>query len=111
MIASVFACCVARYVVFPELLEVSSSKARKVVITQRFFDADTLSDLRSNGCDVVIAELHPGQADGAVPPELLLQWLQGAAGWILGHARVKRHLLPDLPGLRIISRRGSGCDP
>src|SRR5260370_21933353 len=109
MITSVFAFCVARHVVFPEL-EVSSSKTRKVVITQRFFDAETVSYLRSNSCDVVIAELHPGQADGDVPPEILLQWLQGAAGWIVGHARVTRELLHDLPELQIISRRGVGYD-
>ena len=109
MIISFFAFCVARHVVFPEL-EVSSSKARKVVVTQRFFDAETVSYLRSNRCDVVIAELHPGQADGDVPPEILLQWLQGAAGWIVGHARVTRELLHDLPELQIISRRGVGYD-
>jgi D-3-phosphoglycerate dehydrogenase / 2-oxoglutarate reductase len=109
MIGSVFAFCAARQVVFPEL-EVSSSKARKVVVTQRFFDAETVSYLRSNGCDVVIAELHPGQADGDVPCEILLQWLQGAAGWIVGHARVTRELLHDLPELQVISRRGVGYD-
>src|ERR1700726_1191809 len=86
------------------------SKSRKVVVTQRFFDAETVSYLRSNGCDVVIAELPPGQGDGDVPPEILLQWLQGAAGWIVGHARVTRELLQDLPELQIISRRGVGHD-
>src|SRR5580692_10546554 len=94
---------------FPEP-EVGSFKARKVVITQRFFDAETVSYLRSNGCDVIIAELHPCQADGDVPPEILLHWLQGAAGWIVGHARVTRELLHDLPELQIISRRGVGYD-
>src|ERR1700682_3977264 len=89
---------------------VSSPKARKVVVTQRFFDAETVSYLRSNGCHVVIAELHPGQAGRDVPPEILLQWLQGAAGWIVGHARVTPELLHDLPELQIISRRGVGYD-
>src|ERR1700720_2161015 len=108
MIVPVLFFCVAQPV-FPGL-EVSSSKTRKVVITQRFFDAETVSYLRSNGCDVVIAELPPGQADGDVPPEILLQWLQGAAGWIVGHARVTRELLHDLPELQIVSRRGVGYD-
>jgi D-3-phosphoglycerate dehydrogenase len=94
---------------FPEP-EVGGFKARKVVVTQRFFDTETVSYLRSNGCDVVIAELHPGQADGDVPPEILLQWLQGAAGWIVGHARVTRELLHDLPELQVISRRGVGYE-
>jgi D-3-phosphoglycerate dehydrogenase / 2-oxoglutarate reductase len=87
-----------------------SPKARKVVVTQKFFDAQTMSYLRSSGCDVVIAELPPGQADGNLPPELLLQWLQGASGWIVGHARVTRELLHDLPELQIISRRGVGYE-
>jgi D-3-phosphoglycerate dehydrogenase len=69
-----------------------------------------MSYLRSNGCDVVIAELPPGQADGDVPYEILLQWLKGAVGWIVGHARVTRELLQDLPELQIISRRGVGYD-
>jgi phosphoglycerate dehydrogenase-like enzyme len=89
---------------------VSSTKARKVVVTQRFFDAEAVSYLRSTGCDVVIAELPPGQADGDVPRETLLQWLTGAAGWIVGHARVTRDLLHDLPELQIISRRGVGYE-
>jgi D-3-phosphoglycerate dehydrogenase len=88
----------------------SSPKARKVVVTQRFFDAETVSYLRSNGCDVVIADLPPGQADGDVPREILLRWLEGAAGWIVGHARVTRELLHDLPELQIISRRGVGYE-
>src|SRR4030081_944149 len=99
----------ARSVPFPEP-KVSSPKARRVVVTQRFFDAQTVSYLRSNGCDVVIAELPPGQADGDVSREILLQWLKGASGWIVGHARVTRDLLHDLPELQIISRRGVGYE-
>ena len=91
-------------------MNLMSPKARKVVVTQKFFDAQTVSYLRSNGCDVVIAELPPGQADRNLPPELLLQWLQGASGWIVGHARVTRELLHDLPELQIISRRGVGYE-
>src|SRR3981081_2163452 len=66
--------------------------------------------LRSNGCEVAIAELPPGKADGDVPREILLRWLEGAAGWIVGHARVTRDLLRDLPELQIISRRGVGYE-
>ena len=32
----------------------------------------------------------------------------GAAGWIVGHARVTRELLGALPRLEVISRRGVG---
>jgi D-3-phosphoglycerate dehydrogenase len=89
---------------------VSTPKARRVVVTQRFFDAQTVSYLRSNGCDVVIADLPPGQGDGDIPCEVLLRLLKGASGWIVGHARVTRELLQDLPELRIIARRGVGYD-
>lgn len=85
-------------------------EARRVVVTQRFFDAQSVSYLRSHGCDVVIAPLPAGQADGDVPRETLLQWLNGAAGWIVGHARVTRDLLHELPHLQIISRRGVGYE-
>ena len=87
-----------------------SSPAHKVVVTQRFFDAQTAEYLTSNGCEVVVADLPPGKADGDIPQEMLLQWLRGAAGWIVGHARVTRDLLTELPHLHIISRRGVGYD-
>lgn len=83
---------------------------RRVVVTQRFFDDATTAYLRANDCEVVIAELPPGKADGDVPPETLRQWLAGASGWIVGHARVTRELLESLPDLQIISRRGVGYE-
>lgn len=73
------------------------SNDHKVVVTQRFFDAQAISFLRANGCEAVVAELPPGQADGDVPQSTLLQWLVGAEGWIVGHARVTRELLTELP--------------
>lgn len=84
--------------------------ARKVVVTQRFFDDATMSYLRQNDCDVTLAELPAGKADGDVPAEVLREWLQGAAGWIVGHARVTRDLLVALPELKIVSRRGVGYE-
>ena len=88
----------------------SESNSRKVVVTQRFFDPETIVYLRSHDCEVVIADLPPGQADGDVPRETLLKWLNGAAGWIVGHARVTRDLLRELPELQIVSRRGVGYE-
>jgi D-3-phosphoglycerate dehydrogenase len=84
--------------------------SRRVVVTQRFFDDDTLAYLRANGCEVVVADLPPGKADGDVAPETLRQWLAGASGWIVGHARVTRELLQSLPDLQIVSRRGVGYE-
>lgn len=83
---------------------------RQVVVTQRFFDAETIAYLRGNGCEVAIANLPPGVADGALDQAQLVDLLKDAAGWIVGHARVTRELMAALPGLKIISRRGVGYD-
>ncbi len=88
----------------------SPRAAHKVVVTQRFFDPATVDYLRHHNCDVTIAELPPGKADGDVPEAVLREWLQGAAGWIVGHARVTRDLLLALPDLKIVSRRGVGYE-
>lgn len=86
------------------------SENRRVVVTQRFFDEATIDYLQQAGCEVVQAELPVGQADGNLSHAELVDRLQGAAGWIVGHARVTRELMADLPDLRIISRRGVGYD-
>lgn len=83
---------------------------RCVVVTQRFFDAATIAYLEDNGCDVVVADLPPGQADGNLSQAELEDLLAGAAGWIVGHARVTRDLLTALPKLTVISRRGVGYE-
>lgn len=84
--------------------------ARKVVVTQRFFDDRAHAYLRSHGCEVVIAPLPAGKADGDLSHDALVEILDGAAGWIVGHARVTRELLTALPDLRIVSRRGVGYE-
>lgn len=83
---------------------------RRVVVTQRFFDRATIDYLEQCGCEVVQADLPPGQADGDLSPAELHERLDGAAGWIVGHARVTRELLSELPDLQVISRRGVGYD-
>ncbi|MGV3579097.1 phosphoglycerate dehydrogenase [Brevundimonas sp.] len=89
---------------------VISSAARRVVVTQRFFDEAAIGLLAENGCEVVIADLPPGQADGDLDQATLETLLTGADGWIVGHARVTRDLLTALPGLKVISRRGVGYE-
>jgi D-3-phosphoglycerate dehydrogenase len=86
------------------------SANRRVVVTQRFFDQATIDYLEQNGCEVVIADLPPGQADGNLTPAELETILAGAAGWIVGHARVTRDLLAALPALKVVSRRGVGYE-
>ena len=85
-------------------------RPRKVVVTQRFFDDQAQAYLRANHCEVVIAPLPPGKADGDLSHEALVEILEGAGGWIVGHARVTRELLQALPDLQVISRRGVGYE-
>lgn len=86
------------------------STLHKVVITQRHFDDAALAYLRENGCDPIIADLPPGRADGDIDHPTLVQWMQGASGWIVGHAHVTRELLCALPALRVVARRGVGYE-
>lgn len=83
---------------------------RKVVVTQRFFDDGTMDYLNSRGCEVRLAELPPGHADGEPTEETLVQLLADADGWIVGHARVSRSLLKRLPRLQVVARRGVGYE-
>jgi D-3-phosphoglycerate dehydrogenase len=87
-----------------------TSTNRRVVVTQRFFDQATIDFLEGSGCEVVQADLPPGEADGNLTHDQLVAALDGAAGWIVGHARVTRELMAALPALRIVSRRGVGYD-
>lgn len=83
---------------------------RRVVVTQRFFDDAAIDYLNSAGCEVVIADLPAGQADGALDHDRLAALLAGAEGWIVGHAKVTRFLLMALPHLAVIARRGVGYE-
>ncbi len=83
---------------------------RRVVVTQRFLDAATLAYLEANGCEVAVADLPPGKGDGDFTQAELQTLLAGAAGWIVGHARVTRDLMGALPALKVISRRGVGYE-
>lgn len=88
----------------------SASSARRVVVTQRFFDQEAIAYLEANGCEVEVADLPPGWADGDLSPETIVTLLQGASAWIVGHARVTRAVMEALPDLQIISRRGVGYE-
>ncbi|QGW83719.1 phosphoglycerate dehydrogenase [Variovorax paradoxus] len=83
---------------------------RTVVVTQRFFDEETISYLNSQGCEVRLADLPPGKADGDLSEDTLAQILADADGWIVGHAKVTRQLLGRLPRLQVIARRGVGYE-
>ncbi|MBC3361479.1 phosphoglycerate dehydrogenase [Pseudomonas sp. SWRI154] len=82
----------------------------KVVVTQRFFDAMASDFLKSHGCEVVVAELAPGQADGDLSERQLTDLLADADGWIVGHANITSSLLASLPRLQVIARRGVGYE-
>ncbi len=83
---------------------------RRVVVTQRFFDEDTADLLRASGCTVEVIDLPAGKGDGDLDQDELAAALRGAAGWIVGHARVSAELLATLPSLQVISRRGVGYE-
>lgn len=82
----------------------------RVIVSQRFFDETAIQLLRRANCDVVLADLPSGEADGNLSHDQLVAMLDGASGWIVGHARVTRQLLAALPQLRIVSRRGVGYE-
>lgn len=82
----------------------------RVVVTQKFFDDASIAWLEAQGCEVVIAQLPPGKADGDLSAAELIALLDGAAGWIVGQARVTREVQAALPDLKVISRRGVGYD-
>lgn len=86
------------------------SSLRRVVVTQRFFDDAAASLLAGGGCDVVVCEPPAGKGDGDFDHGELVRLLDGAAGWIVGHARVTRPLLEALPNLAVVSRRGVGYE-
>jgi D-3-phosphoglycerate dehydrogenase len=88
----------------------SEQLPRKVLVTQRFFDAESLAFLHANGCQVQLAELAPGQADGDFSEEQLLALLDDADAWIVGHAWITASLLSKLPRLQVIARRGVGYE-
>jgi D-3-phosphoglycerate dehydrogenase len=105
------ASCRAAYSPFPSTeQEGNIVSGHRVIITQRFFHEGAMDYLRSHGCDPVVAELPPGQADGNLSHGHLRDLLAGAAGWIVGHARVTEELIAALPELKVISRRGVGYD-
>lgn len=88
----------------------SDPAMRTVVVTQRSFDEEAISYLNSQGCEVRLADLPPGKADGELSEDTLAQMLADADGWIVGHARVTRRLLSRLPRLQVIARRGVGYE-
>lgn len=85
-------------------------RRRRVVVTQRHFDDTTLAYLHENGCDVHLARLPPGAADGDLDEAELRTLLADADAWIVGHARVGHDLLRTLPRLQVIARRGVGYE-
>lgn len=86
------------------------STGRRVVVTQKFFDETSVEYLRQQGCDVHIAALPAGKTEATLTPEDIEALLAGAAGWIVGHARITREVLERLPDLAIVSRRGVGYE-
>ena len=83
---------------------------RKIVVTQKFFDDDAIAYLKSQNCEVSIPALPDKTGEGQLSPDQIATLLEGAGGWIVGHARINREVLERLPELAIISRRGVGYE-
>jgi D-3-phosphoglycerate dehydrogenase len=87
-----------------------TSNSRRVVVTQNFFDEASIAYLRAHGCDVVIAKMPEGYTEATLDLPAIVALVGGAAGWIVGHARITRDVLAALPDLQIVSRRGVGYE-
>ena len=86
------------------------SMNRRVVVTQRFFDAATTAYLEARGCEVVLPEVARDAGDAHLGRADLTCLLEDASAWIIGQAHVTRELLEGLPNLLVLSRRGVGYD-
>ncbi|GIK76291.1 MAG: hypothetical protein BroJett021_52790 [Chloroflexota bacterium] len=86
------------------------SNTRRVVVTQNFFDEGSIAYLRASNCDVVIAKMPEGFTEATLDLAAIKELLDGAEGWIVGHARITREVLAALPDLKIVSRRGVGYE-
>ena len=84
--------------------------ARRIVVTQRMFDAEALRFLREQGFEVAVSEPPAGRTEADWSEDELVGRLGTASGWIVGHAHVTRSLLQRLPGLKAVSRRGVGYE-
>lgn len=87
-----------------------TSKSRRVVVTQNFFDEASIAYLRANDCEVVIAKMPDGYTEATLDLPAIKSLVGGASGWIVGHARITREVLAALPDLQIVSRRGVGYE-
>lgn len=83
---------------------------RKVVVTQKFFDDAAIAFLEAQGCEVDLARLPDNVTEAQLSPSQIKTLLEGAGGWIVGHAAITREVQQLLPDLAIISRRGVGFE-
>ena len=83
---------------------------KSVVVTQKFFDGETIRFLEENGCDVTVARFPEGVTDATAGEAELIALLAEADAWIVGHAQVTLSLLQALPRLKIVARRGVGYE-
>jgi D-3-phosphoglycerate dehydrogenase len=84
--------------------------SRTVLVSTPNFDGGAVAYLEGRGCRVEVPELGPGQADGELSHDRLLELAAGADGWIAGQARITGSLIAALPRLKVISRRGVGYE-
>lgn len=84
------------------------STARRIELTRNHHDEATSDHLAREGFDLDCPPLPPGVPERDLSEEHFAELLGGAAGWIVGHAKITRPLLERLPQLAVIPRRGVG---
>lgn len=87
-----------------------TASSRRVIVTSRSFDEAAAAYLRESGCVVDQVPLPAGSNDGSLGIQTLIERLDGAQGWIVGHAHVTSALLARLPHLKIVARAGVGYE-
>ncbi|ABI75670.1 D-isomer specific 2-hydroxyacid dehydrogenase family protein [Hyphomonas neptunium ATCC 15444] len=83
---------------------------RRVVVTQKFFDDAAIAFLQDRNIEVILPNLPEGKGEGDLNVEDIRLLLEGAGGWVVGHARITRAVFEALPDLAVISRRGVGYE-
>jgi len=87
-----------------------STPPRKVVVTQKFFDDKAIAYLQCADIKVELAKLPDNTAEAELNVADIQKLLEGAGGWVVGHAKITRAVLAALPDLAIVSRRGVGYE-
>lgn len=86
------------------------TKAFRILVTPRFFDAGTRAFLERHDCEVIEPVLDEGRGDAGLSVADLVSIAPAIDGWLLGQASVSDDVMAAMPRLRVIARRGVGFE-